>query len=788
MTTTDTPEALPAVAGQLRCDHDGGLLPLVAVDIGAEIRGLVATTTVRQTFRNTRSSGIEAIYLFPLPDRAGVTALRADVAGRRIEGELRERGEARDAYDAAIADGHRAAITEEDRPGTFAVRVGNLQPGEEAVIELTLTGPLAVDDGTAEYRFPLVVAPRYVAGRPLMWSPAGPGVAPDTDAVPDASRVTPPVLLPGLASPVRLTLRARLAGLGLTPETVRSSLHAVSSGAAADGAVEVSLHPGERLDRDVVLRFGVAGAATRTIAQAAPDQENPAEGTWQMTVAPPAAGRDGAFRPRDLVVVLDRSGSMHGWKITAARRAAARIVDSLGPRDRFAVIAFDTVTERPPGLDGLAAASDRGRWAAVAWLAGLEPRGGTELSEPMRAAAALLADPAEDDGRDRFLVLVTDGQVAGEDHILAAVAPAAGRTRIFTLGIDEAVNAGFLRRLAALGAGRCELVESQDRLDEVMAALHRRISPPLVTGLRVEAAGVELLPGETAPAGEPDLFPGGPTTLSGRWRADAPPATVSLTVRGDGGFCERVTAAAAPDRAVRTCWARARVRDLEDQYAAGRATPELADRIVAVSLAHQVLSRFTAFVAVDRSRRTELGPPQPVLQPVELPRGWAGAGFAAAGAAGVRPLSLAGHAAPSAVRPMRRARAARRGMTPASRPGAQPVPLAAYLIRAGDLFDCIARELGEDRDPGPLAAAVDELAADLASVGAPENLGDALRRLADALRGLADPAAALASARRAFATGQEVTHAPAPVAHAGPPAGYAGPSGAGATTRRQWWR
>jgi len=126
VTTSAAPAAapLPAVAGRL---GDGSTtLPLIAVEIEAEIRGTVATTTVRQTYRNTHAVGIEATYIFPLPDRAGVTAFTADLAGRRVEGELRERGEARREYDEAITGGHRAAIAEEERSGVFTTRVGNL--------------------------------------------------------------------------------------------------------------------------------------------------------------------------------------------------------------------------------------------------------------------------------------------------------------------------------------------------------------------------------------------------------------------------------------------------------------------------------------------------------------------------------------------------------------------------------------------------------------------------------------------------------------------------------------
>jgi hypothetical protein len=849
MTTTNAPLASPAVAGWL--GDRNGMLPLAAVEIDAVVCGLVATTTVRQTFRNTRMTGIEASYVFPLPDRAGVTAFVADLAGRRVEGELRERGEARAEYDDAIAAGHRAAITEEERSGVFSTRVGNLQPGEDAVITLTLTGPLAIDDGAAEYRFPLVVAPRYVAGQPLPWPPVGSGTAADTDAVPDASRVTPPVLLPGLASPVRLALRARLTGLGLAPDAIRSSLHAVAATADHDGAVKVALQPGERLDRDVVLRFPVAGATTRAIAAVAPDDEDPTTGTWQVTVVPPGIGRAAPARGRDVVVVLDRSGSMHGWKIAAARRAAARIVDSLAVRDRFAVLAFDTVTQRPPGLDALVPASDRNRWTAIEWLARVEARGGTEMLEPLRAAATMMADtalvgsiladtaPADtgladtglDGARDRFLVLVTDGQVAAEDQILAALAPVTGRTRIFALGIDQAVNAGFLRRLAALGAGRCELVESENRLDEVMTGLHRRISPPLVTGLRVESAALELLADETAPARRPDLFPGAPCSLSGRWRSGALPSALTLTVRGDGGFSEQVpVTTVTADRAVRTCWARARVRDLEDRYAAWAADSALAERIVAVSLGHRVLSRFTAFVAVDRTRRADLGPPQPIIQPVELPGGWAGTAAAAQPLLGIgiqpamaaqSPAALARLSAPAEVgtdqadggrqpRKPRGRQLAKHGARLSGTTGASPavaagaparpdpyaglVPLEAYLVRAGELFARIETDLSEGRDPHRLAAMVDELADDLASVGAPDYLRDALRRLAGALRGSGDPWVALTAARRAVTRGAPTAAQPPepdPVQYPVNPMPLLprpAPPAAEPEARRHWWR
>jgi len=177
-----------------------GLLPLVAMEVDARVAGVIATIELAQTFVNTTGGAIEATYIFPLPDRAAVHRFQMKVADRVIEGVIEERGAAREHYDQAIAAGHRAAITEEERPGVFTLRVGNLMPGDAATVRLSLVGPLPVDDGEVTFRFPLVVAPRYIPGRAGRRS-AGLGREADTDLVPDASRISPPGDAAGVPEP-----------------------------------------------------------------------------------------------------------------------------------------------------------------------------------------------------------------------------------------------------------------------------------------------------------------------------------------------------------------------------------------------------------------------------------------------------------------------------------------------------------------------------------------------------------------------------------------------------------
>lgn len=621
-----------------RCDRDGtdgfgalsterGMLPLKAMDVRAKIAGLIATTEVRQSYVNNLGTPLEATYIFPLPDRAAVTRFVMEVAGRVVEGVIKERGQARRDYDRAIAQGQRAAITEEERSGVFTMRVGNIMPGETATVTLTLTGPLPYDDGEATFRFPLVVAPRYIPGKALGGDDVGDGTAADTDQVPDASRITPPVLLPGYPYPVRFSLEVELQQGVLAARDLKSSLHTIIDHRDGAGRIErIHVVPGDRLNRDFILRFGYGNDAVGTSLELQPDAPGASEGTFLLTLVPPVA-LSRSTKPREVIFVLDRSGSMGGWKMVAARRAVARMVDSLSEKDAFNVYAFDDQIETPSAFSttSLVAASNRHRFQAIEFLAKVDARGGTEMQEPLVRAAHALAGGYQD--RERVMVLITDGQVGNEDQILRSLEPNLKNVKVFALGIDRSVNEAFLKRLSNLGGGLFELVESEDRLDQVMDRMHRRIGTPVVTETALVPSGLEIQADSVVPRRLPDLFAGAPVLISGRYRGQA---KGHLEVQGrdasNGRWSTSIQAHAVDNPGVTAVWARGQVRELEDLFVVKGGGADLEKKIVATSIRFGVLCRFTAFLAVDKERVNQGGNLQRVTQAVESPDGWAKGG------------------------------------------------------------------------------------------------------------------------------------------------------------------
>jgi len=582
-------------------DEKRARLPLAGVRVTARVADRVAEISMEQKFHNPFTEALEAVYIFPLPGGSAVSAFELKVGGRVIKGVVKERDEARRTYAEAIQQGKRAALLEQDRDDIFTVQVGNLPPGQEVSVRLVTSERLPFfEDGTTELRLPLLVAPRYIPGNALPRDPVGDGVEWDTDQVPDASRITPPRLAPGFDPRVALGIEVEIADGALSD--LACSQHAVKM---ASGKISLSTQD-ELLDRDFILRWKLAGDRVRTTLLTTKD------GVGMLSILPPK--RDGFLGlARDVVFVLDRSGSMSGVKMTSAARACSLLLATLGPRDRFAITAFDDSTEW--FSDGkFVKADEAGIEAGEKFLRTIDARGGTELDPAMGETLDLIGRRKNAEGRVPVVVILTDGQVGNESAVFQRIQKEGGDTRIFTVGIDTAVNEAFLKRLSSLGGGTCTCVVPGEALEDALRGIGREIGAPLVVDVKVEGAE------DLAPARVPDLFAGRAATVFLRVKKGRT-VTVTGTYADGKSFKETVKAREIELPAVAHLWARTRVTDLEDRFRLGETA--LKQDIVDLAVKHTLLTRFTSFVVVDESEVVnKSGEVHKVVQPVHLPAKW----------------------------------------------------------------------------------------------------------------------------------------------------------------------
>ncbi|MFO0603271.1 MAG: VIT domain-containing protein [Polyangiales bacterium] len=592
---------------------DGRSIPLRGVEVEGEVLGAHARVRVRQRYRNEGAAPVEAVYTFPLPADATVSAFAMTCAGRTAEAVVKEREAAFRAYDDAVVAGHGAALLDQERPNVFTASVGNLLPDEETLIEVEYLQRVQADEGALRWMIPTLVAPRYVPG-----SPAGDRTAhgehPPTDRVPDADRITPPRV-----AEVPYGLRLDLTfDLGREVR-VESPSHPIAT-EREGGRVRVRFHQGEvALDRDVVLTARGVDEGAAPTASIVAHREKGKDGYLALGFVPDlwSLGAEAARRTA-VTFLIDVSGSMEGDSIREARAALKLCLRHLRAGDSFNVIAFSSghraFAKTPREF------SQQALDAADLWVNGLRADGGTELLAPL--VEAVRGAP------DGVVVLLTDGQVGNEAEILRATLQArgAGGARVCSFGIGTNVSDALLRDLARETGGAVEFIHPGERIDEKVVAQFSRAVAPRIRDVKVRFEGVDV--GEAAPARAPDVVDGTPWSIFARYAAGAS-GHAELTGTYDGRPFTLRLPLDLPDEvsrpAVAKLWAAERIRDLDDVRVEGRRADAMKQRIVELSVEHGVASKYTSFVVVERrtGERRASGMPETAVVPVGLPAGWA---------------------------------------------------------------------------------------------------------------------------------------------------------------------
>ena len=576
--------------------------PLLSTDVTIRVAGPVARARVVQTFRNTQSDWYEGVYVFPLPENGAVDRLRLRVGERVIEGEIKERGAARAVYGEARATGRRAALLDQERPNIFTTQVANIGPQETVVVELEYQQVLRYDGGRFSLRFPMVVGPRYLPA-------AGPML------VADAHRIAPPVMRPGTengrTNPVSLRV---VLDAGVPVAAVESPYHRVTVHEPSPERREVALAEGEvPADRDFELAWV---PRLHELPQAAWfTEEKDGRHYGVLMVLPPAAATASARLAREVVFVLDTSGSMSGASIRQAKEALRLALDRLQPEDRFDIIEFNSSACALFG--GARDATRDNVRRAMHWVSSLEARGGTEMA----AALKLALNGRETADRVRQVIFLTDGAVGNEEALFGLLRERLGDSRLFTVGIGSAPNSHFMTGAARLGRGTFTYIGRIEEVGARMGELFAKLESPVLKGL--EARWPEGSQVEAWPARLPDLYAGEPLLIVASMSKLE--GEVHLSGQRDGRLWEaRIpVAGGARSQGMGGLWAREKVAALMVSLRDGAPEAEVRARVIEVATAHRLVTRYTSFVAVDK---TPVRPVDESLKtaavPTLLPAGW----------------------------------------------------------------------------------------------------------------------------------------------------------------------
>ncbi len=574
-----------------------GPATLLATDYEVTVSGLIADTRLRQRFENTSQDWQEAVYTFPLPAQASVYSFTLTAGERVVEGRIQPRETARQQYQQARDEGRQAARMDQQRPNLFTTRLANIPPGQAVSVAIRYQQAVSYQSGQFELRLPTTLTPRYMPGPPLVreqqdqqWHG---GWARPTTAVPDADAISPPTVQQADVAEgshqatVSLSLHA-----GLPIASVTSPSHALVSTWDGD---KISVTPQDgviAMDRDLVVRWSpVRGEAP----SAAVFHEH-----WQgedyllALLVPGQAGA--ASLPRELVFVIDTSGSMAGASIEQARSALLAGLDTLSPQDRFNVIRFSQSTRQLFNTPVAASAANLDR--ARRYVRQLQADGGTEMAPALTAALASGEAEAPESPRVRQVVFITDGAVGNEAALFSQIQRQLADSRLFTVAIGSAPNMHFMREAARFGRGAFTAVGHQGDLARPLAELFGKMQAPVLTQLAGDWADAGAA--EAYPARPGDLFAGEPLVQVVRGRAAKGSVRLSGEMAGGEPWQATLTLAeAAPGVGLHRYWAREKIDSLLDQQVTGGADESTQHQVTGLAMKHQLVTRYTSFVALD---------------------------------------------------------------------------------------------------------------------------------------------------------------------------------------------
>jgi Ca-activated chloride channel homolog len=570
--------------------------PSLSQNVAIEVTGPVVRATVTQTFRNPGTTWANATFVFPLPETAAVDHMRLETDDRIIEGLIKEKGEAKQLYEAAKQQGRKASLVSQARNNLFTTRLANLAPGESVKVRIEYQQSVDRYGDTYSLRFPMTLTPRYIPGTPINAEDNEMSLTPsppETDAVPDATEITPPWHPQGDNNhPTRLTVDLQP---GFALGEVESLHHQVQQHTSdSEGVTLVLDQHTHEANRDFVLQWRPA-EQNQPQLQLFSETRN-GDSVHLLMMTPPQLDLIGELPPRELIFIVDTSGSMGGESIRQAKSALTWSLDRLRPEDTFNIIEFNSGSW---SLFGSAQqASSHHIDKAKTFVGNLKARGGTEMRYALEMA---LCGYCRASDRLRQVIFLTDGAVGNEDELFGIIKGKLGNSRLFTIGIGSAPNSYFMRKAAAVGRGTSTHIGKIEESANIMTELFTALESPVITDIQLSADANSTL--SWLPDPVPDIYAGSPLVALASGQL---PNKITVTGKLAGQPWKTVidTATRQPRRGIQNLWGRQRIEQLMDEYRYTRDDAErqrLRSQIVGVARQHHLVSAFTSLVAVDIS-------------------------------------------------------------------------------------------------------------------------------------------------------------------------------------------
>jgi Ca-activated chloride channel family protein len=582
-------------SGELLWKSEQGLIPLPLLDTEVElaVTGMVVHGRLTQHFHNPAPEVVEAIYVFPLPDRAAVNFMEIRIGERRIVSEIREKEEAKRTYERAKQSGKKAALIDQRRPNLFTTAVANINPGETVSVVLEYLEEATYRDGEFGMRFPLTFTPRFLPS----------GGSEDIKTGPIMPMATISVKLqPGIAL-----------------EEVLSGSHDIEVD-ELKGSYQVRPVEGRIVaDRDFILswrpRLGEAPQATVFL------EEREEESYAMVMLMPPESASDaGLGLPTETLFIIDVSSSMSGPSIRQARRALLAALGRLRQEDRFNILKFNN--DNTPFHPGFQQAVPEILAEARGWVSALDATGGTMIYPALEHGLEMMG--ASGSSHAQRIVFLTDGAVGNEREVLDLIVERLGEVRLHAIGIGHAPNSYLMRKMADFGRGLCEFISSAGEAENRISNFFERLDRPVMTDLEMIWDGLDI--DEAYPRRPRDLYAGEPLILSARLAPVRSAGEMRLSGwTREGWITSSVAVDASSPRGngIATRWARAKVGSLMDSLHEGADPRAVRSEVLELAMEFNLVTAYSSLVAVEESA-SALGEAHRVRMAAALPAGGSG--------------------------------------------------------------------------------------------------------------------------------------------------------------------